>query len=104
MRKVQNFRALIMARLFNLWLFPKIKGRVKVQFAVDKSFYSLSYSHLFCTLISENPGLEKSNYTINLKKSRRKTEKKIRCTEKEFSCAGPEIFLSFEIDLDFSRP
>ena len=95
-------------------------------------------SHLICTLISENEGLEKlrsaSNlrkisgpaqlsffsvhlnffsvchliffqiYTINLKKSRWQTEKKLRCTEKKFRCAGPEIFLRFETDLNFSRP
>ena len=86
---------------------------------------------LICTLISENEGLEKlrsaSNlrkfsvparlnffsfchlnffqiYTINLKKSRWQTEKKLRCTEKKFRCAGPEIFLRFETDLNFSRP
>ena len=95
-------------------------------------------SHLFCTLISENQGLEKLRsilnlrkisgpaelnsfsvhlnffsvchlnffqiYTINLKKSRWQTEKKLRCTEKKFRCAGPEIFLRFETDLNFSRP
>ena len=98
----------------------------------------ISISHLFCTLISENPGLEKSRsilnlrkisgpaqlnffsvhlnffsvchlnffqiYTINLKKSRWQTEKKLRCTEKKFRCARPEIFLRFETDLNFSRP
>ena len=97
-----------------------------------------SDSHLFCTLISENQGLEKLRsilnlrkisgpaelnffsvhlnffsvchlnffqiYTINLKKSRWQTEKKLRCTEKKFRCAGPEIFLRFETDLNFSRP
>ena len=95
-------------------------------------------SHLFCTLISENQGLEKLRsilnlrkisgpaeliffsvhlnffsvchlnffqiYTINLKKSRWQTEKKLRCTEKKFRSAGPEIFLRFETDLNFSRP
>ena len=97
-----------------------------------------SFSHLFCTLISENQGLDKSRsvsnhrkisvpvhlnffsvhlnffsvchlnffqiYTINLKKSRWQTEKKLRCTEKKFRCAGPEFFLRFETDLNFSRP
>ena len=101
-------------------------------------FYGITISHLFCTLISENQGLEKLRsilnlrkisgpaelnffsvhlnffsvchlnffqiYTINLKKSRWQTEKKLRCTEKKFRCAGPEIFLRFETDLNFSRP
>ena len=31
-------------------------------------------------------------------------KKKIRSTEKKFRCAGPEIFLRFETDLNFSRP
>ena len=43
-------------------------------------------------------------YTINLKKSRWQTEKILRCTEKKFRSAGPEIFLRFETDLNFSRP
>ena len=100
--------------------------------------HSLSYSHLICTLISENQGLEKLTsilnlrkisgpaqlnffsahlnffsvchlnffqiYTINLKKSRRQTEKKLRCIEKKFRSAGPEFFLRSEADLNFSRP
>ena len=28
----------------------------------------------------------------------------IRSTEKKFRCAGPEIFLRFKTDLNFSRP
>ena len=43
-------------------------------------------------------------YSVNLKKFRWQTEKKLRCTEKKFRCAGPEIFLRFETDLNFSRP
>jgi hypothetical protein len=38
------------------------------------------------------------------KKSNWQTEKKFRSTEKKFRCAGPEIFLRFETDLNFSRP
>ena len=30
--------------------------------------------------------------------------KKLRCTEKKIRCAGPEFFLRFEVDLNFSRP
>ena len=104
----------------------------------DFSQVIYTFSHLFCTFISENQGLEKLRsilnlrkisgpaelnffsvhlnffsvchlnffqiYTINLKKSRWQTEKKLRCTEKKFRCAGPEIFLRFEADLNFSRP
>ena len=96
------------------------------------------YSHLFCTLISENQGLDKlrsvSNlmkipgpahliffsvylnffsvchlnffqvYGTNLKKIQLTNWKKFRSTEKKFRCAGPEIFLRFETDLNFSRP
>ena len=43
--------------------------------------------------------------TINLKKTQvTNWKKKFRCTEKKFSSAGPEIFLRFETDLNFSRP
>ena len=83
-------------------------------------------SHLFCTLISENQGLDKSRsvsnlikssvsfsfchmnffqvYGTNLKKIQLTNWKKFRSTEKKFRCAGPEIFLRFETDLNFSRP
>ena len=84
----------------------------------------LSFSHLFCTLISENQGLEKLRCVSNLikisvpvdlnfisglwykseKNSVDKLKKKFRSTEKKFRCAGPEIFLRFETDLNFSRP
>ena len=70
-----------------------------------------------CTLISENRGLEKLRSVSNLRKfsgpahldffqvyginlvffSRWRPRKKSRF-------AGPEIFLRFEADLDFSRP
>ena len=95
-------------------------------------------SHLFCTLISENQGLDilrsVSNlikisvpvhlnffsvhlnffsvchlnffqvYGTNLKKIQLTNWKKFRSTEKKIRCAGPEIFLRFETDLNFSRP
>ena len=87
--------------------------------------------HLFCTLISENQGLEKLRSASNLrktrsctpgfffclspdfflclwykseKKSRWQTEKNSGLLKKKFMCAGPEIFLRFEADLNFSRP
>ena len=93
--------------------------------------WELSSSHLICTLISENEGLEKSRsasnlrkisvpahlnffsvchlnffqvYGTNLKKIQLTNWKKFRSTEKKFRCAGPEIFLRFETDLNFSRP
>ena len=85
-----------------------------------------------CTLISENQDLEKSRSASNLRKisgpanldfflglhlkkklslyykSEKnlvdKLKKKFRSAEKKFRCAGPEIFLRFETDLNFSRP
>ena len=99
-----------------------------------------SFTHLFCTLISENQGLDKFRSVSNLRKISvhahlnfflsspefffslspefffwdlyhkpeknpgDKLKKKLRCTEKKFRCAGPEIFLRFERDLDLSRP
>ena len=84
---------------------------------VWSSFLEMSISHLICTLISENKGLEKLRSASNLRKISapahliffsvchlsfflnlyHRSEKKIRC-------AGTEIFLRFEADLDFSRP
>ena len=43
-------------------------------------------------------------YGTNLKKIQLTNWKKIRSTEKKIRCAGPEIFLRFETDLNFSRP
>ena len=83
-----------------------------------------SFGLLICTLTSENLGLEKSSSTSNprkfsgsanldffpglhLEKSGLilQTWKKSRCqTLKKSRFAEPEIFLGFEIDLDFSRP
>ena len=41
--------------------------------------------------------------TINLKKTQvTNWKKKLRRTEKKIRCAGPEIFLRFETDLNFS--
>ena len=63
------------------------------------------YDHLSCTLISENQDLEKLRSVSNLRKnSGDKLKKKLRSTEKKFRCTGPEIFLSFETDCNFSRP
>ena len=77
---------------------------------------------LMCTLISENQGLEKSRSVSNLRKisspgnldfflglhleqkTRFKSEKNPGDKMKKKSrFAGPEIFLTFEADLDFSR-
>ena len=86
---------------------------------------NFTYGLLICTLISENQGLEKLRSVSNLRKisgpahlyffsvchldffqiysinlaffSRWRPRKKSRF-------AGPEIFLRFETDLDFSRP
>ena len=92
-----------------------------------------SYSHLFCTLISENQGLEKLRsilnirkisgpaeliffsvhliffsvchliffqiYTINLKKSRWQTEKKLRCTEKK-----NQVCMTWKFSQVWNRP
>ena len=76
-------------------------------------------------MISDNQGLEKSRSTSNLRKISvpanldfflglhlkkklglyHKPEKKSGDKLKKiFRCAGPEIFLRFETDLDFSRP
>ena len=63
----------------------KLEGRKNTM--CSKGLVSGTNNHLFCALISENQGLEK-----------------LRCTEKKFSSAGPEIFLRFETDLNFSRP
>ena len=89
------------------------------------------FGFLICTLISENQGLEKSRsasylrkisvpahliffsvchlnffqvYGTNLKKIQLTNWKKFRSTEKKFRCAGPEIFLRFETDLNYTRP
>ena len=54
---------------------------------------------LFCTLISENQGFEKLRSASDLKKisgPRSRLRKKSRF-------AGPEIFLWFEADFDFSE-
>ena len=87
-----------------------------------RPLYQYSLGLLICTLISENQGLEKSRSVSNLRKKiwsckpgfflvchldffqvyssfffRYRPRKKSRF-------AGPEIFLRFESDLDFSRP
>ena len=95
-------------------------------------FTVFTHGLLICTLISENQGLDKSRSASNLRKISDpanldyflglhlekmrdlyhkpkknpgdKLKKKLRCTEKKFRCAGPEIFLRFETDLNFSRP
>ena len=92
---------------------------------VWSSFLEMSISHLICTLISENKGLEKLRSASSLRKISvpahliffsvchlsfflnlyHRSEKKFRWqTEKKIRCAGTEIFLRFEADLDFSRP
>ena len=72
----------------------KISGPAHLKFfSVDLRFFSVCHLNFFHV------------YGINLKKKLRwQTEKKLRSTEKKFSCAGPEIFLRFETDLNFSRP
>ena len=70
---------------------------------------------LICTLISENQSLEKSWSALKLRKISgpanldffsRSPPKKIQVTnwKKKSSCTGPEIFLWFEIVLNFSMP
>ena len=62
---------------------------------------------LICTLISENQGLKKSRSIPNPRKisGSAKLEKNLSAKpEKKLRSAGPEIFLGFEIDLDFSKP
>ena len=93
--------------------------------------FMLTYSHLFCTLISENQGLEKLRsilnlrkisgpahlnffqfvtwfffqiYTINLKKTQVTNWKKTQVYWEKIQFAGTEIFLRFETDLNFTRP
>ena len=56
-------------------------------FSVHLNFFSVCHLNFFQV------------YGTNLKKL-----KKIRSTEKKIRCAGPEIFLRFETDLNFSRP
>ena len=67
---------------------------------------------LICTLISENQGFEKSR-SCKLDFFSRKKELDLYHKpeknpgdklKKKSSCAGPEIFLRFETDLNFSRP
>ena len=72
---------------------------------------------LICTLISENQGLEKLRSVSNLGKNSGPADLDFfqvyginlaffRWTprKKKSRFAGPEIFLRFETDLDFSRP
>ena len=88
------------------------------------------YSHLICTLISENQGLDRLRSVSNLMKISvpvhlnffsvhlnffsvcnmnffqiyGTNQKKIQLTNwKKIRCAGPGIFLRFETDLNFSR-
>ena len=85
-----------------------------------------SFSLLICTLISENQGLEKSRSASNLRKISGPANLDFFFQfvtwiffqvyginlafflggdlEKKFRFAGPEMFLRFEADLDFSRP
>ena len=88
--------------------------------------------HLICTLISENEGLEKLRSVSNLRKISGPAELNFFSVhlsffsvchlnffqiyginfeknsgdklKKKFRCAGTEIFLRFEADLNFSRP
>ena len=61
---------------------------------------------LICTLISENQGLKKSRSIPNPRKSSGSAnfEKNLGVKpEKKSRSAEPEIFLEFEIDLDFQK-
>ena len=101
-------------KYFSIWM--------KIMFQICRYFWKRVIlklnNSLICTIISENQGilqnlkrvqvlhslicfqfsiLEKSwVYAINLKK-------KSRCQTWKNGSAGPESFLNFEIDLDFSR-
>ena len=68
---------------------------------------------LICTMISENQGLEKLRSVPNLHTwiffslSPYGTDLALTLggdLEKKSRFAGPDIFLRFEVDLDFSRP
>ena len=61
-------------------------------FSVHLVFFSVCHLNFFLV------------YGMNLKKIQVTNWKKIRWTEKKFRCAGPEVFLRFESDLNFSRP
>ena len=63
-----------------------------------------SHSLLICTLISENQGLEKSRSVSNPRNNSGSAFFQDGDLEKKSRFAEPEIFLGFEIDLDFSRP
>ena len=68
-------------------------------------YFLYTHSHLLCTLISENQGLDKSRSASNLEKKLdlyHKPEKNPgNKLKKKSRCAGPEIFLRFETDLNF---
>ena len=113
----------------DIWVLSKASGR-ELRFGKRKedctSFLQRTLGLLICTLISENQGLEKSRSVSNLRKisgpanldffSRSPPRKKLglyykseknpadKPKKKKSRFAGPEIFLWFEADLDFSRP
>ena len=71
----------------------------------------LTVGLLICTLISENQGLKKSRSVSNLRKISGPAHLDFFSvchpdffSRKKSRFAGPEIFLRFEADLDFSRP
>ena len=127
-------RALLETRVLLRWgLYMRISGWLCFMKIPNCEYVSskATLSHLFCTLISENQGLDKSRsvsnlikisvpvhliffsvchlnffqvYGTNLKKIQLTNWKKFRSTEKKFRYAGPEIFLRFDTDLNFSQP
>ena len=106
----------------NMWKYFAIGIRSAKRAYLSSSF--TTFGLLICTLISKNQGLEKSRSASNLRKISGPTNldfflglhlekkldlyhkpEKIQVTNwKKSRCAGPEIFLRCEADLNFSRP
>ena len=71
----------------------KISGPAHMNFfSVDLSYFSVCHLNSF------------QIYTINIKKIQVTNWKKIKVYWKKIRSAGTEIFLRFEVDLNFSRP
>ena len=93
----------------------RISKHLQIDSRYGKLLWGNSPSHLFCTLISENQGLEKLRsilnhqiYTISLKKSRWQTEKNLRCTENNSVLQDLKFFSGLKQtlisqDLDFQK-
>ena len=92
------------SRPFNLHLdFWKSRSwEINVCFNPKKKFRSCKPDFFFSVhlrfFFSLSPGFFQV-YGINLQKIQVTNWKKIRCTEKKFRCAGPEIFLRSETEI-----